>query len=103
MFLNIFNCLLIGDLHVHHQEFQNSRSKSEFKILQCLIKILMGEEQFLFPSKIIFGFSALQGKQSSRFHFHACSSSDQSFLGHRANQPDGADERSLSLAFYSVL
>lgn len=77
------------------------------KIFQCLINILMGEnevqaKQFLFPSKKSSGFCA-SGKQSSRFCFHACSSSDQSFLGHRANQPDGADERSVSLAFYSVL
>lgn len=89
---------------MRHQEFQSLRLKSEFKILQCLINILMvenaaEEKQFLFPSKIIFA----SGKQSARFGFHACSSSDQSFLGHRANQPDGADEGSVSLAFYAVL
>lgn len=72
MFLNIFNCLLIGDSHVRHQEFQSSRFKSEFKIFHCLINILMGEnvaeeKQVLFPSKIIFRFSALQGNNRVGF------------------------------------
>lgn len=57
---------------MRHQEFQSLRFKSEFKIFHCLINILMGEnvaeeKQVLFPSKIIFRFSALQGNNRVGF------------------------------------